>query len=259
MILTEFTLDFFLGRFHPLILHLPIGLLTALLVIEAVHLREHSPTSLKLGRLLAVLTAFSAIAAALTGHSPAGGTILAIFCDYRIAAKGAFRMGLNEVQVGLPLPGPFFSAYELVVGHRNAERLAVQGALVDPGELDGNYLVYLPWYVDANDSDALQTGDEILRERFWAALKRMHPHLDDADLVAFKVSRARHVMALSTLGYSQSLAPRDTSLPGVHIVNSAMICNGTLNVNETVGIAETAAAELAPMPGLRMGAAAKVV
>ncbi len=74
------------------------------------------------------------IAAALTGHSPAGGTILAIFCDYRIAAKGAFRMGLNEVQVGLPLPGPFFSAYELVVGHRNAERLAVQGALVDPGE-----------------------------------------------------------------------------------------------------------------------------
>ena len=79
----------------------------------------------------------------------------------------------------------------------------------------------------------------------------MHPKLGDDDLVEFKVSRARHVMALSTLGYSQSLPPRDASVEGVHIVNSAMICNGTLNVNETIGIAEEAAEGLAGMPALR--------
>jgi len=38
--------------------------------------------------------------AAITGHSPAGGAVLAIFCDYRVMARGAFRIGLNEVQVG---------------------------------------------------------------------------------------------------------------------------------------------------------------
>src|SRR5205085_10011281 len=41
---------------------------------------------------------------ALTGHSPAGGTVLAIPGDYRVLALGDFRMGLNEVQVGL-MPG----------------------------------------------------------------------------------------------------------------------------------------------------------
>ena len=44
------------------------------------------------------------IAAALTGHSPAGGTVLAIFADYRVLADGPFFVGLNEVQVGLPVP-----------------------------------------------------------------------------------------------------------------------------------------------------------
>jgi protoporphyrinogen oxidase len=104
-------------------------------------------------------------------------------------------------------------------------------ALVDPEELGGNHLVYLPWYVDANDDAAFATTDTELRERFWSALKSMHPKLGDDDLVEFKVSRARHVMAL------------------------AMICNGTLNVNETVGIAESAAADLAALPALRKEAA----
>jgi hypothetical protein len=35
-----------------------------------------------------------------------------------------------------------------------------------------------------------------------------------------------------------------TSLPGLSVINSAHIVNGTLNVNETVGLAETALAEI---------------
>ena len=40
------------------------------------------------------------IAAAITGHAPAGGTVLPLFCDWRVIADGDFKMGLNEVQVG---------------------------------------------------------------------------------------------------------------------------------------------------------------
>jgi hypothetical protein len=39
-----------------------------------------------------------------------------------------------------------------------------------------------------------------------------------------------------------------SSVPGVHIINSAHICNGTLNVNETVQLAEKAAATLLSLP-----------
>ncbi|WP_174764243.1 enoyl-CoA hydratase/isomerase family protein, partial [Andreprevotia sp. IGB-42] len=41
------------------------------------------------------------VVAAISGHSPAGGAVMAVFCDYRVMAEGAFCIGLNEVQVGL--------------------------------------------------------------------------------------------------------------------------------------------------------------
>jgi 3,2-trans-enoyl-CoA isomerase len=74
------------------------------------------------------------IAAALTGHSAAGGTVLAIFADYRIMAQGPFLVGLNEVRVGLSLPPVVHHGLVHVVGARQAERLAVAGLLVNPTE-----------------------------------------------------------------------------------------------------------------------------
>jgi protoporphyrinogen oxidase len=115
--------------------------------------------------------------------------------------------------------------------------------LVDPAELGGLSLVYLPKYVDPADP-AFALSDEDLRERFVSALERMYPHFRREDMVAFRVSRVRRVFALSTLGYSRRLPPMTTSVPGVHVVNSAHILNGTLNVNETVQLAEKAAALL---------------
>ena len=72
------------------------------------------------------------IAVAITGHAPAGGTVLALFCDWRVAAEGDSKIGLSEVQVGLPLPPPvILSALRRLVGAPSpAERLAVAGLLV---------------------------------------------------------------------------------------------------------------------------------
>jgi Delta3-Delta2-enoyl-CoA isomerase len=68
---------------------------------------------------------------ALTGHSPAGGTVLAVQGDYRVMAEGDFRLGLNEVQVGL-FPGPLiFGAFRRLVGGHSAQFLT-RGALMDP-------------------------------------------------------------------------------------------------------------------------------
>ena len=68
---------------------------------------------------------------ALTGHSPAGGTVLAIHGDYRVMALGDFRLGLNEVQVGLLPGGPIHGAFRRLVGG-HATQLLSRGALVDP-------------------------------------------------------------------------------------------------------------------------------
>ncbi len=74
------------------------------------------------------------IAAAITGHAPAGGTVLLTFCDWRVMAAGEFKMGLNEVQVGIPLPPVILAALRRLVGARQAERLAVAGSLLSPRE-----------------------------------------------------------------------------------------------------------------------------
>jgi enoyl-CoA hydratase/carnithine racemase len=71
------------------------------------------------------------IVAAVTGHSPAGGAVLAIFCDYRVMARGEFRIGLNEVQVGLTVPDCIQAALRRLVGPYRAERLLVAGAMLD--------------------------------------------------------------------------------------------------------------------------------
>lgn len=41
---------------------------------------------------------------AATGHALAGGALVVLTGDVRIAAQGAYRIGLNEVSIGLPVP-----------------------------------------------------------------------------------------------------------------------------------------------------------
>lgn len=110
-------------------------------------------------------------------------------------------------------------------------------ALVDRAEFGGNSLVYLPKYV-APDDPIFAEPDDSIRDRFLAALERMYPHFRQTDVLAFRLSRVRHVFAVPTLNYSAAVPPVVTSLPGVYLVNSAQIVNGTLNVNETLQLAE---------------------
>lgn len=72
------------------------------------------------------------VIAAITGHCPAGGTVLALYCDHRVMARGAFRIGLNEVQLGL-YPGlTIYRAFERLVGAAQAAHLLPRGAMLDP-------------------------------------------------------------------------------------------------------------------------------
>ncbi len=120
-------------------------------------------------------------------------------------------------------------------------------ALVDRSEFGGLSLVYLPKYVPPEDP-IFEESDESIQDRFLAALVQMYPKFDRNDVVEFKISRVRQVFAISTLNYSTRLPAVQTSLPGVHILNSAHILNGTLNVNETILLAERSAIEFASQP-----------
>ena len=87
-------------------------------------------------RFFALLEAVSRspipIVAAITGHAPAGGAVLSIFCDYRVMSRGDYVIGLNETRVGLLVPEVIQSALIRLTGARRAERMIVAGALITP-------------------------------------------------------------------------------------------------------------------------------
>jgi protoporphyrinogen oxidase len=116
-------------------------------------------------------------------------------------------------------------------------------ALVDPREVGNRSLVYLPKYVEPENDLFGKTSPE-LRDYFLEPLFKMYPFLSDDDVLSFNVASARRVFALPSLQYSEKLPKIGTSIKGYYIINSAQIINGTLNVNETIQVAEKKLNEL---------------
>ncbi len=72
------------------------------------------------------------VVVACTGHAIAGGVLLVACGDERIGAEGDFKIGLNEVAIGVPLP---ILAHELArdrLDPRELTRATIEGALYDP-------------------------------------------------------------------------------------------------------------------------------
>ncbi len=88
------------------------------------------------------LAAFSKpMVAAISGHSPAGGCVMAICCDYRVMAEGKFIIGLNEVQVGIIVPASIFNLYAFWIGQRKAYQYLIEGKLLNVNEALGDGLI----------------------------------------------------------------------------------------------------------------------
>ena len=116
-------------------------------------------------------------------------------------------------------------------------------ALVDRAAFAGRSLIYLPKYAGA-DEPIFQQSDDALEQQFLRALERMHPAFSARSVRAFRISRVPYVFPVPTVGYSDRLPPQRSSVPGLYLANSAHIVNGTLNVNETVKLANRTCARI---------------
>lgn len=67
---------------------------------------EAATTLLRSGSnlLMKLYSATLPLVVACTGHALAGGALVVLTGDYRVGAAGAFKIGLNEVSIGLPVP-----------------------------------------------------------------------------------------------------------------------------------------------------------
>lgn len=74
------------------------------------------------------------VVAAITGHCAAAAAVMAAFCDYRIMAAGEYKIGINEVSVGL-CPGRIaYQSFRRLLGARYADQLVTRGEFILPDE-----------------------------------------------------------------------------------------------------------------------------
>jgi 3,2-trans-enoyl-CoA isomerase len=100
----------------------------SLLTLDREGLKRYIRAYLELQYIIAVSPI--PIVAAITGHCAAGGTSLALFCDYRVMARGDFRIGMNEVQFGLCAGKIIYAALRRLVGARHADRLLTSATFI---------------------------------------------------------------------------------------------------------------------------------
>lgn len=79
------------------------------------------------------MTAFSKpLIAAISGHAPAGGCVLAVTCDYRVMASGNYKIGLNEIPIGIVVPRHLYELYAFWIGRHTAYHFLMEGRLIEP-------------------------------------------------------------------------------------------------------------------------------
>lgn len=71
---------------------------------------------------------------ALSGHAVAGGCVLALTCDYRFAAYGKTKLGLNEIKLGIPVPYLADLILRQIVGDRAATEMLYGGEFLSVSE-----------------------------------------------------------------------------------------------------------------------------
>ncbi len=103
---------------------------------------------------------------ACTGHAVAAGALLLLGADARVGARGAFRIGLIETQIGLALPRWAAELARERLSRRHLQRATVGAEMYDPdGAAEAGFLdaVVTP---DALAAAALEEAER------WAELPR---------------------------------------------------------------------------------------
>src|SRR5262249_7829044 len=67
------------------------------------------------------------VVAAVSGHTVAGGAVLALTADQRVLGEGDYRFALNEVDLGLQLPPKVMRMLIAAVGFHSAAGVLMAG------------------------------------------------------------------------------------------------------------------------------------
>lgn len=81
------------------------------------------------------------VVAACTGHALAAGALMLLAADIRVGADGPYKVGLNEVAIGMVLPGWALTIARERLSKRHLQRSIANARLTDPAAaVDAGFL-----------------------------------------------------------------------------------------------------------------------
>jgi protoporphyrinogen oxidase len=116
--------------------------------------------------------------------------------------------------------------------------------LIEREYTNGYHLVYLPKYVTPDNLFA-QMDDTTLQRSFLVYLRQMFPDLREEDIAAIRIGRERYVEPLHPLGRTDDIAPMESDIAGLFLVNSGQIYPQLTNGEAAVAHAHKAAEVIA--------------
>jgi len=145
------------------------------------------------------------VVAAINGHAVAGGCVLACCADHRVMARDGGRIGVTELQVGLPFPAMAFEIMRHVTAPRRFSEVILGAATYTPEDARDRGLI-----------DEVVAGGDLMPRAIEAAerLAALRPqafqlskgHIRGPVLERFRRDGAAHDAAVTTLW----LAPETT-------------------------------------------------
>jgi enoyl-CoA hydratase len=98
----------------------------------------------------------------VTGHALAGGILLAACGDVRIGARGDFKLGLNEITIGLPVPILAHELARLRLDPRRLEEATLRATTYAPEEAQGVGWLDRLSAPESLEGDALAEAERLL-------------------------------------------------------------------------------------------------
>jgi len=99
--------------------------------------------------------------AAVNGHAIAGGLILTLACDYRVAAEGDYKLGLAEMRVGVPYPVAAMAIVQSELTKPVARRMVLTARNSSPREALASGMLDELTAVDDLLSRSLEVAEEL--------------------------------------------------------------------------------------------------
>ncbi len=111
---------------------------------------------------------------------------------------------------------------------------------ISPDAYQGKHVLYLSSYLSV-DHPRYQADDQTVLREFYAYLKKILPHFNEDDVMAYRLFRTPYAQPIMRTGYGEMINPIATPVKGLYVANMAQVYPEDRGMSYSLRLGEQAA------------------